>query len=150
VITRFLAVTLIAGGLSFTLPVRAGEEPQVTNLSRETREMESEIGFAHVRSINAPKRTVAPTTIGQEHLKAAGKDLQVIGSISDLSVSAILSQIHQQFGKRAARHTKVTGDEQYAVVDLGDRKRDPCCFGTLLFSKRQSEWVLVTEFVLSH
>jgi hypothetical protein len=150
VIRRYLAVTLLAGCMSCTLSVSAGEDPRVTNISRETLEIESNAGFAHVRSINAPQRTVVPAAIGQEHLKAAGTRLQVIGSISDRSVGAILSQVHEQFGKRAARYTKVTGDEQYAVVELGDRERDPCCFGTLLFSNRQTKWILVTEFVLSH
>jgi hypothetical protein len=148
VIARFLKIVLVAVCTVCTPLVRAGEDPKSTKTSRETREVEGNTGFAHVKNIHAPKRVVVPTAIGQEHLKAAG--LEVIGTISDGSVGLILSQVHEQLGERAARETKITGDEQYAVVELGNRERDACCFGTFLFANRQAKWVLVTEYVMSH
>ena len=150
VIARLATVFLVALCISSALIVQASDDPKVTDSSRDNREAESRAAFAHVRKIHAPQRNLKPEDIGQQHLASSGKELLVIGSISDRSVGVILSQVNQHAGKRVARDMKVTGDEQYAVVEIGNRERDPCCFGTLLFANHKAAWVMVADTWMSH
>ena len=144
VIARVVTLCLIA---TSTLPVLAtdlfdGPAVTVPSGSREGNESEIKAGYERVSKIKSPERTVAVESL-------VGK-LVVVGSITDQSVREILAQVYGPHRWKDNRRTKVAGDDRYAIVTIGDRERDPCCFGTLLFANRNSAWVLMDDVWISH
>jgi hypothetical protein len=71
---------------------------------------------------------------------------QFVGSISDPDVRTLLGRIDE----RVMDATKVTGDERFAIVQLGDPENDPCCTTTILFENRNGVWTLVADIWQSH
>jgi hypothetical protein len=150
VIARNITLCLFVIGTFISSNLRAAEATAGTKSSRESREEEAQKGFAHVRIIHAPERTImaeSPETSGEA---GRGTKVVVIGSIADRSTREILSRVRAQLGKRANRETRVTGDEHYAIVALGDTEKDPCCFSTFLFGKHEATWVLLKGTWISH
>jgi hypothetical protein len=150
VVPRFLALWLIACSVLRVQAADAARDPQGIEESRESRRAEVDAGFRHVGTIHRPEREIAASKIGQPYLTAASPKILVVGSISDAQIASMLAHIHQQYGDRAKRVTRVTGDDKYAVVELGDRKLDVCCFATFLFANRNANWVMLTAVSMSH
>jgi hypothetical protein len=152
VIARVVTLCLIA---TSTLPVLAtdlfgGPAVTVPSGSREGNESEIKAGYERVSKIKSPERTVAAESLGLPLGTVAVGKLVVVGSISDQSVRGILAQVRGPLRWKDNRHIQVAGDDRYAIVTIGDRERDPCCFGTLLFANRNAAWVLLDDVWVSH
>ena len=150
-LARSMTLCLVVIGTFASFDLGAAEDSAIPEMSRESREKEAQEGFRHVRKISAPERTITADSPGRPDAAARGKKVVVIGSIADHSAREILSKVSEQFGKRAAnREARVTGDERYAIVELGNRKKDPCCFSKFLFAKHETTWVLLDDIWVSH
>ena len=149
-IARHITLCLFVIGTFASFDLGAAEATAVTKSSRENREVEVQKGFAHVWKIHAPERTITAEGLGPSDEAARGAKVIVIGSIADQSTREILSKVREQLGKRANRETTVTGDESYAIVALGNKEKDPCCFSTFLFGKHEATWLLLKDTWISH
>jgi uncharacterized protein (DUF39 family) len=103
-------------------------------------------GYKHVREITGPMRKVTAGQIGSAYLRDSNAYITVIGTISDVGVQTALKLI----GERVLDATKVTGDEMYAVVQLGDPEHDACCTTTILFGNQSGSWKQLVEIWQSH
>jgi len=72
--------------------------------------------------------------------------ISIIGTLSNQQARAILELV----GEGVVETTKVTGDEQFAVVQLGDPQHDPCCITTVLFERRDGIWINLGAITQSH
>jgi hypothetical protein len=150
VIARSTILYLILAGIFTSFGLSAADDLPVTKGSPESREEEARIGFKHVQKIHAPERTITGDSPGRSDKGAHGAIVVVIGSIEDHSVREILTKVREQLGERANRETRVTGDERYAIVKLGNREKDPCCFSEFLFANHEAKWVLLHDIWISH
>lgn len=128
------AVWLAAAWLSTSLAAQEGREEIVRR------------GYEHTRKITTPIRKLSAEQITIQHLMASGSDVLVIGSISDWSLRAIFVQ----FEERGQRVTKVTGDEKFAFLEIGDPEQDSCCFTTILFANQDGRWFILRGSWRSH
>jgi hypothetical protein len=147
---RILTLRLATGALVASFCVNAAEDPATAAAARASRKEESRVAYGHVSKIDAPIRTVDSLKLGGQHVTAAKATLVVIGSVTDRSLREILAQLQEHIGKPINRKVKVTGDEQFAVVDLGDREEDPCCFLTATFANHKGTWAILDSVLISH
>jgi hypothetical protein len=149
VIARILTLCLIAGApLADTYAQATGDA--ATRDLREYRKEEGKKGFDHVAYIRGPMRIANARDFEGIYEAASDAKIIVIGSIADQTLTEVLSRMREHIGKRINRRTKVTADERYALVEIGDRKHDPCCFGTLLFANHAGTWVVLEDILVSH
>jgi len=149
---RLVTLCLIAASTLPALATDLAGAPAVTvqSGSREDNESEIKAGYERVQKIKSPERAIAAESLGMRLGTVAVGKLVVVGSITDQSVKEILAQAHGPGRWNYNRRIKVTGDDRYAMVTIGDRERDPCCFGTLLFAYRNANWVLLHDVWISH
>ncbi len=150
VFARILTLCLIAVAPLAAFSARAADNLPTTKTLREYRKEESKIGFDHMARIHGPIRIENGRDFKDAYEAASDAKIVVIGSMSDQALREILSRLRGHIGKRINRETKVTADGRYALVELGDRKHDPCCFGTLLFANHQGTWVVLEDILISH
>jgi hypothetical protein len=124
-------------------PADQGQELLVPRLSLSA---EVSQGYKHIREIAGPIRKVAAGQIGNAYLWESNAYITVIGTLSDVGVQTVLRLI----GERVLDATKVTGDEMYAVVQLGDPERDACCTTTILFGNQTGSWEQLADIWQSH
>jgi len=105
VIARIVSVCLVTLGTSSSLPASAADPAKDEPPSRAVYEAEISRGFAHVRKIQGPERVLNPESVGALYLAVAGKDLRVVGDISDRSVGFVLAEVNNALGERAMRET---------------------------------------------
>ena len=145
VVPRFATYWAAAICICGSLNVNADTGAQVV-ASENAKADDIQRGFAHVKRITAPKRAIGPEQIGGKY-QTTGTDVVVIGSISEASIRSILELIEERDVRRLKT---ITGDERYAVLEVGDRARDPCCFATALLAKRDGTWTILTGSRVSH
>jgi hypothetical protein len=72
--------------------------------------------------------------------------IPIVGNLTNLDVLSILKLVEEG----VMDTTKVTGDQVFAVVQLGDPEHDPCCTTTVLFEKRSGVWTNLGAIMQSH
>jgi hypothetical protein len=147
---RILALRLAAGVLLASCFVNAAEDPATTATARANRKEEVRLAYGHVSQIHGPVRMVDALKLGGQHVSAAAAKLVVTGGVTDKSLGEILAQVRGLIGKQINRKTKVTGDEKFAVVELGDREKDPCCFLTVTLANHAGTWGILENVLMSH
>jgi hypothetical protein len=144
VVARFPIVGLCIACL-VSPPSFASEDAVVATSVRDQLAASVGPGYAHVAKIERPLRHVTGRVLGSPTL-APTATIAVIGTLSDQQVRAILELVGD--GSREA--TRVTGDHEFAVVQIGDPQRDPCCTTTVLFENRGGTWTNLGAVTQSH
>ncbi len=121
------------------------DEPVVTG-TRDKLVASIGPGFEHVGKIAGPVRRVTPAQLGDPRLTTRTTTIQVIGTLTDQQVHVILGLV----GEEVRDATKITGDQRFAVVQLGDPKNDPCCTSTVLFENQTGIWANLGTITQSH
>ena len=103
-------------------------------------------GYAHVAKIERPVRRLGGQALGSPSLIKPTATISVVGTLTDQQVRTILGLV----GDGVLETTKVTGDQEFAVVQLGEPQRDPCCTTTVLFESRGGNWVNLGAITQSH
>jgi hypothetical protein len=142
---RFAVACLLAACTFGPSDACSEDEPVVTGIRDQLRASIGP-GYEHVRAIHSPTRRVAVEQLGNPGRAKAGTMISIIGTLSDQQARAILELV----GDGVLETTKVTGDQQFAVVQLGDAERDPCCTTTVLFENRDGIWTNLGAIWQSH
>ena len=121
------------------------DEPIVTGL-REKLIAGVIPGYAHVREIRQPIRRVNGEQIGAPNLLRPGAEISVVGPLTNQQVRSLLEMVEE----RVSDTTQVTGDQHFAVVQVGDPRRDPCCTATVLFENKDGVWTNQGTITQSH
>ena len=137
----FLVVCVVAASR-----VIASEEPTVVAGVRDQIIASIGPGYAHVAKVERPIRRVTGQALGSPNLIKPTTIISVIGTLTDQQVRTILGLV----GDGVMETTKVTGDQEFAVVQLGDPQRDPCCTTTVLFENRVGIWTNLGAITQSH
>jgi hypothetical protein len=141
-----LAVFCFLTACTVALSVAIAEDEPVVSGMRDQLRASIGPGYEHVRTIQRPTRRVAAEQLGNPNLAKPGAMISVIGTLSDQQIRAILELV----GEDVLETTKVTGDQKFAVVQLGDPQRDPCCTTTVLFENKEGIWTNLGAITQSH
>jgi|SRR5882672_3658654 len=142
---RFAIACLLAACTFAPLDACSEEEPVVTGIRDQLRASIGP-GYEHVRAIQNPTRRVTVEQLGNPGRAKPGTMISIIGTLSDQQTRAILELV----GDGVVEATKVTGDQQFAVVQLGDPQHDPCCTTTVLFENLDGIWTNLGAIMQSH
>ena len=123
----------------------ADSEPMVAGL-RDQLVDRVRPGYEHVRGIGHPVRRVTTEQLGSATWTKPGAVIAIVGPMTDRDVLSMLALVEQD----VMDTTKVTGDQEFAVVQIGDPQRDPCCTATVLFAKRNGAWTSLGAITRSH
>lgn len=123
----------------------ADDEPAVAGL-RDQLVAQLRPGHEHALRIREPVRRVTTEQLGSTALTRPAAMIDVVGPIADRDVLAMLKLVERD----VVDTTRVTGDQQFAVVQLGNPERDPCCTTTVLFTKRNGSWANLGAVTQSH
>lgn len=125
--------------------VLGGEEPVVAGI-RDQLVAQVRPGHEHALRIREPVRRVTTEQLGSAALTKPAAVIAIVGPLADSDVLAMLKLV----GRDVVDTTRVTGDQQFAVVQLGDPQRDPCCTATVLFSKKTGSCANLGAITQSH
>ena len=142
-LARFTLISLaVACGLGPVL--LCASEPAIPRAQVEKR---AALGYAHVRTIDGPSRSVAASDLLVAHLTRPGVVISVVGPLSNDDVVSLLQLLGFQ---PYPRSTRFSGDGTFAILEIGDLAQDPCCVATILFEKRVGIWSMVHGTLRSH
>lgn len=123
----------------------ADDEPTVAG-PRDQLAARVRPGYEHVARIRQPVRQVTTEQLGSAALTRPAAVIVIVGPITDSDVLSVLKLVERD----VVDTTRVTGDQAFAVVQLGDPRRDPCCTTTVLFTRRDGSWTSLGAITQSH
>jgi hypothetical protein len=123
----------------------AGDEPVVAGLRARLTDC-FRPAYEHVAAIHGPVRRVTAGQLKTMRLPRPDAAISVVGTLTDHEVHALLEVV----GDGVAEATRVTGDQRFAVVQIGDPRHDPCCTTTVLFENRSEAWTNLGAITSSH
>ena len=144
--TRFTVASALALLVVAAFDVAASDEPITVPGTREQLSASIGPGYSHVSKIRGPVRSVSSEQLGIPSLLRPGAAIAVVGPLEDAQVRLILERV----GTGVADATKVTGDQAFSIVQLGDPQHDPCCTTKVLFENRNGSWTNVGVITQSH
>lgn len=146
VATKLPVIGILAACVVTASQVTAIEQPAVVAGVRANVIESIGAGYAHVAKIDRPVRRLGGQALGNPDLIKPAATISVVGTLTDQQVRTILELV----GDGVLETTTVSGDQEFAVVQLGDPQRDPCCTTSVLFRNRGGKWTNLGAIIQSH
>lgn len=138
-------VFLCWAGMLVSARALADDEPVVAGL-RDSLVAQVRPGHEHALRIREPVRRVTTEQLGSAALTKPAAVIAIVGPITDSDVLSMLKLVERD----VVDTTRITGDQEFAVVQLGDPQRDPCCTTTVLFTRKNGSWANLGAITQSH
>lgn len=143
-VQRLIAGCALAACAAASPVAMAGDEPVVGLRAQLIDRFRP--AYEHVAAIQAPVRRVTAGELKTMRLPRPEAAISVVGTLTDRDLHALLEVV----GDGVAETTQVTGDQQFAVVQIGDPQHAPCCTTTVLFENRGGAWASLGAITRSH